>query len=64
MIRQQQEGYSWNFIYLGADQDALRESERIGILFDVDAVNVASYAHSSSGVRSAYLDIARSVQHY
>ena len=64
MIRQQQEVYSWNFIYLGANQDALRESERIGILFDADAMNVASYAHSSSGVRSAYLDIARSVEHY
>ena len=64
MIRVQQEVYRWNFIYLGANQDALRESQRIGILYDPNVKNVSTYAFSSTGVRGAYDDMARSSRLY
>ena len=64
LIREQQDVYKWNFIYLGANQDAFVESQRIGIRHDAEAMNVLSYQHSGAGVLRAYDSLSGSAAYY
>ena len=50
MIKHQQEKYSWGFLFLGANIDAEREAESIGISSNF----AATYTASSRGVSSTY----------
>lgn len=45
LITQQEQVYSWTFIYLGADQDAIAQGAQMGI----DASRSLTYARGSSG---------------
>ena len=50
MIKHQTNGHGWNFMFLGANMDAVKEAESIGIKSDY-AVN---YDYSSVGTRAVY----------
>jgi uncharacterized protein YegL len=55
MIEHQTNVYKWQFVYLGANQDAFKESQAIGI----SALSAANYAAGSSG--AAYSVMSRNV---
>ena len=46
MIKHQTRGHGWNFMFLGANMDAVKEAESIGISKDWSA----NYAYSSKGI--------------
>lgn len=50
MINHQRDKYSWEFVFLGANQDAIQGAASIGI----HAANAMTYAHNSAGTRSAF----------
>lgn len=50
LIRHQQEKYNWEFIFLGANIDAVKEAGNIGI----DLKNAYSFEASKTGVLSMY----------
>ncbi len=49
-IRHEQKKYGWEFIFLGANIDAVAEAERIGIA----ASRAASYINDATGIRKNY----------
>ena len=57
MIRHQQEKYSWTFIFLGANIDAVGEAESLGI----SAGFSRTYTASNAGVRSVYSSLSQSM---
>ncbi|MBF0242657.1 MAG: VWA domain-containing protein [Desulfamplus sp.] len=57
MITHQKEKYSWEFIFLAANQDAFAEAEKIGI----DTKDAFNFAATGQGVREAYVDMSDSV---
>ena len=56
MTKHQTEVYGWEFVYLGANQDAMKE----GAKFGVQGANAASYDQAKFGmaIRSAGLKAA------
>ena len=60
MISHQKEKYSWEFIFLGANQDAFAEAAKIGI----DSKDTINFAASSDGIRTAYSNMSDSVRAY
>ena len=50
MIKHQRDKYNWQFIYLGANLDAVKEASRFGILKN----NAMTYSASTIGTQSAY----------
>ena len=57
MITHQTEKYQWEFIFLGANQDAFEEAAKIGISLQ----NAVNYAATPIGVRNAYSDLSNRV---
>jgi len=55
MIEHQNQRYNWQFMYVGANQDAYAEAGRIGI----QPQCTMNYVATSGGVRSAYSSIVR-----
>jgi Mg-chelatase subunit ChlD len=53
MIKHQQEKYSWEFIFLAANQDAFKA----GASLNISASNTANFDATSLGLRSAYSSI-------
>jgi uncharacterized protein YegL len=49
-IRHQEQKYSWNFVFMGANQDAFAEASGLGIRGDM----VANFAGTSKGTSQAY----------
>lgn len=60
MIQHQKEKYQWEFIFLGANQDAFAEAAKIGI----DVKDTFNFAATSKGVRSAYSNMGSTVTSY
>jgi len=60
MIKHQKEKYSWEFIFLGANQDAFAEAAKIGI----DAKDSFNFAATGKGVKAAYINMGNSVRGY
>ena len=56
-ITEQQEKRGWKFIFLGANQDAIKSAARLGI----GAGTSLSYAHTGGGSRHAFGSSSRSV---
>ncbi|MDB9495550.1 VWA domain-containing protein [Spirulina subsalsa CS-330] len=54
MISHQREQYSWEFIFLAANQDAFSEATKIGI----DAKNSFDFAATNQGIKDAYAQIS------
>jgi uncharacterized protein YegL len=50
MIKHQQEKYSWEFVFLAANQDAFKAADALNI----KSSNTAGFTASSVGTRSAY----------
>lgn len=50
MVEHQQEKYSWQFVYLGANVDAFAEAGALGI----PQAKTANFAHTGAGVREAH----------
>ncbi len=60
MISHQKEKYSWDFIFIGANQDAVLSAKAIGI-----SANAAlTYAANSEGTEAAFGSIAKKVGAY
>lgn len=57
MIRHQQEAYNWDFMYLGANQDAIAEAQKISIR----AQDVTSWDSDAEGTHTAYRMMGASV---
>lgn len=57
LIRHQKEKYHWEFIFLGANIDATREADNIGI----DAMDAYQFEASSEGVEKMYAKVCEAV---
>lgn len=57
MIKHQTEKYSWQFMYIGANQDAIQVGHALGIA----AGSSMSYAASSIGTQNTWKNLSRSV---
>jgi hypothetical protein len=60
MVTHQKEKYQWEFIYLGANQDAFAEAVKFGI----DSKDTANFAATGKGVRNAYNSMSDTVAQY
>lgn len=60
MIRHQKEKYSWEFIFLGANQDSFAEAAKIGI----DSKDTHNFTATNDGVRTAYSEMSESITTY
>jgi Mg-chelatase subunit ChlD len=60
MIRHQEEVYSWEFVFLGANVDAFAEGHAMGYKM----ANIAGYTSSKKGVRAAFDAISGSARKY
>lgn len=56
-IKHQQDVYSWEFVFIGANQDSFAEAGKLGI----GASSTMNYAYSNDGAHSAYASISRGV---
>ena len=50
LIRQQEDVYKWEFVYLGANVDAFAEGAEMGFRMD----HIAGFASSKRGIRAAF----------
>ena len=57
MIKKEQEKYGWEFIFIGANIDAVREANRFGIRKE-RAVN---YVHDEIGTETVYRSVSKAV---
>lgn len=60
MIKEQQEKYNWQFIFLGANQDAIQTGAGLGII----AANSMSYANNSKGTTAAFAAASGNIRSY
>lgn len=54
MIKHQTKGHGWEFMFLGANMDSVKEAESIGISYD----RAVTYDYSSIGTKAIYDTIA------
>jgi len=57
MIEEQESKYSWTFIFLGANQDAVLEAKKYGIKLDT----ALTYAHTGKGHKAAFLNTSQMI---
>lgn len=60
MITHQRDKYNWEFVYLGANQDAIATATQLG----VQASNAAGYTGSGKGTRSAFKAMSTGLTSY
>lgn len=60
MVKLQSEVYKWEFLYIGANQDAFKVGAGLGIV----SANCLNYAHSKSGTEAAFATLASSTVEY
>jgi uncharacterized protein YxeA len=60
MITHQREKYAWEFVFLGANQDAIQAGTRMGML----AGQTMTYASNSMGTKGAFAAVACNVASY
>jgi uncharacterized protein YegL len=60
MIAHQREKYAWEFVFMGANQDAALAAKSLNIA----AQNAANYAATASGTRDAYGIMSNSLRSY
>jgi len=60
MIQHQKDKYSWQFVFLGANQDAIKSAHDIGIA----KAAAMSYAANAIGTMAAFSDVAANVRSY
>lgn len=57
MIKHQTNGHGWKFMFLGANMDAVKEANNIGITSDY----ATNYTYTSRGVSDVYTTLSKSV---
>lgn len=60
MIKHQTEAYNWDFVFLGANQDAITVASSMGML----GGNAMTYASNSAGTASAFTSVANAMNCY
>ncbi len=60
MIRHQERKYSWNFVYIGANQDSFSEAGQIGIRMS----NVKNYVANAVGTVKAMSEVSEGMLNY
>lgn len=60
MVTHQREKYNWEFVFLGANQDAVLTGGSLGIA----ATNSLTYAHNKIGTQKAFASTASNVSDY
>jgi hypothetical protein len=60
MIQHQRDAYQWEFVFLGANQDAINTASRLGIAQQ----NALSYAANSAGTRAAFASTSKNLVSY
>lgn len=60
LIKTQTEKYNWQFIYLGAGQDAIAIAGELGI----KAGNAMSFVSNSRGVDASYMSMSKTMSNY
>lgn len=60
MIKHQQDKYSWEFVFLGANQDAIKTAAGIG----VHAGNSMTYASNTAGVAAAFASTSSNIRSF
>jgi hypothetical protein len=60
MITHQREKYAWEFVFVGANQDAIATATSMGM----NASNASNYSATRGGTKDAFLRIASSAQVY
>lgn len=60
MIEHQETLYKWNFVFLGANQDAFAEARSMGI----SSSKAAGFAGNAMGVNALYANVASNVARY
>lgn len=60
MITHQQDKYSWSFVYMGANLDAISEGTSLGIA----AANTYNYSADQSGTKSLYSNVSKGVSRH
>lgn len=60
MIKHQRDIYKWEFVFLGANQDVIKEAGDLGIA----TASAMSYAHNSRGVKAAFHTTSMNLSSY
>ena len=60
MIKKQTDDYSWEFVFLGANQDAIQAGMSLGI----QAGNSLTFGHNAQGVKCAFMAMSRGMSDY
>ena len=60
MIRHQREQADWRFLFFGANQDAVKEADSLGI----DQASAMTFESSGEGARKAFRSISRSISSF
>lgn len=56
-IETQRDTYKWEFVFLGANQDAIQEAAQLGVV----GANAMTYAANSGGIHNAYASLDSNV---
>ncbi len=60
MIKHQTEIYSWDFVFLGANQDSFATAKSMNI----DTKDVQNFDHTSSGVKLMFTSLSKGMEQY
>lgn len=60
MINHQRDKYSWEFVFIGANQDAIKTGNSLG----VQSTHSYNYVASAGGTKSAYASMSKGVSGY
>jgi hypothetical protein len=60
MVKHQQDTYSWEFVFMGANIDAMAEGSSLGI----STRNTMNYAPTAAGTKSLYRSISENMSSY
>jgi hypothetical protein len=60
MVQHQESVYKWQFVFLGANLDAVAEGKSMGIIM----ANSLTYAQNEAGIGASYMSVARNLSDY
>ena len=60
MIQLYKDKYNWEFLFLAANQDAIKSAAK----YNIDATKSASFAYDSNGLRNVYASLCSTVSSY
>jgi len=60
MIKHQTEKYSWEFVFLAANQDAIKEATA----FNINAANAINYVHTKAGYNAVFESVSSNLCNY